>query len=236
MTEEEWLSTTFALVLMQAADGKNVDENGSPMWKSVAARVACLERLGSDMPEGVRRWVIAAIAYLDEEDRLASADGLLYNGRDDVYSAFRDAYSHAELDLRQRLAAAQDVDRGTDYYAEDGYMLEEDESSPTYTGPVYAADSAAHCHIIRDIFGNPFRAAVFDPGWRTSDVVSLAESAYGERYPPRSELENDRLAILSDALEEAGCDAVALLDHLRSLGPHVRGCWGVDLVLGKTDR
>jgi hypothetical protein len=43
----------------------------------------------------------------------------------------------------------------------------------------------------------------------------------------------DRLPILADALEEAGCDEPALLAHCRSDGPHVRGCWAVDLVLGK---
>jgi hypothetical protein len=47
-------------------------------------------------------------------------------------------------------------------------------------------------------------------------------------------LDSNRLAVLSDALEEAGCDSEGILRHLRSPGPHVRGCWVLDLVLGKS--
>ncbi len=46
-------------------------------------------------------------------------------------------------------------------------------------------------------------------------------------------LDNDRLAVLCDALEEAGCDDAAIIEHLRSPGPHVRGCWALDLLLNK---
>jgi hypothetical protein len=87
--------------------------------------------------------------------------------------------------------------------------------------------------IIRDLFGNPFRPVSFDPGWLTPTVVNLARAAYEERIIPSGELDIERLAVLSDALEEAGCDNEDILNHLRSPGPHVRGCWALDLVLGK---
>ena len=48
-----------------------------------------------------------------------------------------------------------------------------------------------------------------------------------------ADLDPDRLAVLADALEEAGCDNADLLSHLRGPGPHVRGCWALDLLLGK---
>ena len=51
---------------------------------------------------------------------------------------------------------------------------------------------------------------------------------------PLGELDSDRFAVLSDALEEAGCDDTAILNHLRSPGPHVRGCWAVDLLTGRS--
>jgi hypothetical protein len=54
----------------------------------------------------------------------------------------------------------------------------------------------------------------------------LAQAIYEERA-------FDRLPILADALEESGCYNADLLAHCRSDGPHVRGCWAVDLVLGK---
>ncbi|MFO0852374.1 MAG: hypothetical protein U0871_28010 [Gemmataceae bacterium] len=81
--------------------------------------------------------------------------------------------------------------------------------------------------LVRDIVGNPFRPVAFDPGWRTSTAVALARQMYDAR-------DFGLLPVLADALEEAGCDAAALLAHCRGPGPHVRGCWAVDLVLGNS--
>lgn len=82
------------------------------------------------------------------------------------------------------------------------------------------------CDFLRDIFGNPFRPVAFDGRWRTTNVVELARTIYDERT-------FDRLPILADALLDAGCNNDDILSHCRSDGPHVRGCWAVDLVLGK---
>ena len=81
--------------------------------------------------------------------------------------------------------------------------------------------------LFRDIFGNPFRPAAFDPAWRTSTAVALAQQMYDSR-------DFGLMPILGDALQDAGCDSADILDHCRGDGPHVRGCWVVDLVLGKT--
>jgi hypothetical protein len=80
--------------------------------------------------------------------------------------------------------------------------------------------------LLLDIFANPFRPATFDPRWRSESVVALAAAIYADRA-------FDRMPILADALEDAGCDNRDILDHCRGPGPHVRGCWVVDLVLGK---
>ena len=80
--------------------------------------------------------------------------------------------------------------------------------------------------LLRDIFGNPFRPVVADPAWLTPTVVAIASAIYEERAFAR-------LPILADALEEAGCTDADLLLHCRTPGEHVRGCWAVDLVLGK---
>jgi hypothetical protein len=87
------------------------------------------------------------------------------------------------------------------------------------------------CALIRDIVGNPFQPVDFDAEWRTLTVQRLAKAAYEDRLLPSGQLDSDRLAILADALEDVGCDAPTLLSHLRGAGPHVRGCWAVDLVL-----
>jgi hypothetical protein len=67
---------------------------------------------------------------------------------------------------------------------------------------------------------------VFDPEWRTATVVQLAQGIYDDRA-------FDRLPILADALQDAGCDHADVLNHCRDTGPHARGCWVVDLILGK---
>lgn len=87
------------------------------------------------------------------------------------------------------------------------------------------AEQTAQTDLLRDIFGNPFRALTADTSWLTSAVMELARGIYAERA-------FDRLPILADALQDAGCVEERLLDHCRSPGPHVRGCWGLDLVLG----
>ncbi|WP_052552365.1 hypothetical protein [Gemmata sp. SH-PL17] len=83
------------------------------------------------------------------------------------------------------------------------------------------------CHTLRDIFGNPFRPVRFSPEWRTNTALALAERMYAAR-------DFGTLPVLADALQDAGCDNEMILNHCRDpLALHVRGCWVVDLVLGK---
>jgi hypothetical protein len=88
---------------------------------------------------------------------------------------------------------------------------------------------AKQAHLLRDISGNPFRPfPPIDPAWLAwhgGTLRQLALEIYNERA-------FDRLPILADALEDAGCDNAELLGHLRGPGHHVRGCWVVDLLLG----
>jgi hypothetical protein len=85
--------------------------------------------------------------------------------------------------------------------------------------------------LLRDVLGNPLRPVVLDPLWQSRTVVSLARAAYDDRLLSSGQLGSARLAVLADALEEAGCSEQAVLDHLRQPGPRVRGCWPVDLIL-----
>jgi hypothetical protein len=79
---------------------------------------------------------------------------------------------------------------------------------------------------LRDIFGNPFRPVAFAPAWRTDTAVTLARMMYESR-------DFSAMPILADALQDAGCDNDDVLNHCQGDGPHVRGCWVVDLILGK---
>jgi hypothetical protein len=99
---------------------------------------------------------------------------------------------------------------------------------------LYGSDEyQAQVALLRDIFAWPTRQVTFKGAWRTAPVRELAQAAYDERVLPPGELSTHRLAVLSDALEEAGCDDEAILSHLRLPGPHVRGCWALDLLLNK---
>lgn len=97
------------------------------------------------------------------------------------------------------------------------------------SGEEHAAERKAQSCLLRDIFGNPFRPVTVHASWLAwSDgtVVKLAQGIYADRA-------FDRLPVLADALEEAGCDNAAILDHCRQPGVHAKGCWVVDLLSGK---
>ncbi len=91
--------------------------------------------------------------------------------------------------------------------------------------------------LLRDVFAGPgCPPSVVVPAWLARDagrVARLAVAAYEERLPS-GDLDPARLALLADALEDASCEDRDLLRHLRSAGPHVRGCRAVDPILGKT--
>jgi hypothetical protein len=102
---------------------------------------------------------------------------------------------------------------------------------------VVRAESGVQAALLRCVFSNPFRPLpALDPAWLTwngGTVPRLAAVAYEGRQLPSGHLDPARLAVLADALEEAGCTDPHLLDHLRGPGPHYRGCWPLDLLLGK---
>ncbi|MCE9568118.1 MAG: hypothetical protein K8U57_39450 [Planctomycetes bacterium] len=86
----------------------------------------------------------------------------------------------------------------------------------------------AQSALLRDLFGNVFRPATFSPEWRTDTVLSLAKEMYESR-------DFSAMPILADALQDAGCDSDGILEHCRDEKQvHVRGCWVVDQVLGKS--
>jgi hypothetical protein len=127
-------------------------------------------------------------------------------------------------------------------------MAEFGESMPTFEFHLRLeefeeSERLVYSNLLRDIFDNPFQrpkvplwpnpaplwltSPVADPEWLTSTVVALARGIYDDRA-------FDRMPILADALQDAGCDNADMLNHCRCNGPHVRGCWVVDLLLGKT--
>ena len=93
--------------------------------------------------------------------------------------------------------------------------------------PNRQAEYLVQAGMLRDIFGPlPSHPVPVDPAWLTSTVVALARQVYesGDFTP---------MPVLADALQDAGCEREDILSHCRSDGRHVRGCWVVDLLLGK---
>jgi hypothetical protein len=122
---------------------------------------------------------------------------------------------------RERDPRYDDEDEPSDEWYE---MASEEKYAAWDKGCV--AGRADHCSLLREIFGNPFHPVTLDPAWRTPAVMQLARSLYEERR-------FEDVPVLADALEEAGCTNAEILDHCRSGGDHVRGCWLLDLLLGK---
>lgn len=95
----------------------------------------------------------------------------------------------------------------------------------------------AQADLLRDIVGDPLEPATADAAYLERDdglVVRLANAAYEERLVPSGHLDTRRLAVLADALLDAGCPPDSrIVRHLRSPGPHPRGCLAVDCILGK---
>ena len=91
--------------------------------------------------------------------------------------------------------------------------------------PLHPGHRAAALALIDDILGPPDELPRFDPAWRTADAVGIARAMANTR-------DYSAAPILADALEDAGCDAAAILTHCRAERLHVRGCWVVDEVLG----
>jgi hypothetical protein len=107
-------------------------------------------------------------------------------------------------------------------------IVEDSAMAASWAGlfPSLCEASREQCGLVRDIFGNPFRPATLDPTWLMPAVTSLAHAIYADHA-------FTRMPELADALAAAGCTDADVLSNCRGPGPHVRGCWVVDLILGK---
>jgi hypothetical protein len=223
-TEAEWLACNDTRALGEFLCGKTSDRklrlfavaccrwmwhemSRSSIFKSIPRPPECVRISSERLPERVLKAVEVAERFADGKatrEELAKA-------RDTVPSLF----SHGTLPggglrwwdylpMRAWSATADSID------AEPGISR-------------YGATDA---FIFRDIFGNPFRPVTVNPSWLTANVLAIAQRIYDERRCRD-------MPILGDALEDTGCDNASILEHCRSGGEHVRGCWVVDLLLGK---
>jgi hypothetical protein len=238
MTEAEWNTCADPRLLLDFLQDRASDR------KLRLFLCACCHRLGHLLDVRGRAAVTVAEDYADGR----AADGELEVAYEGMYQALDPAFS-AWIARGYRAAGAARywatclaysvtvsvVSAGAAEHA--AYAVSADgmpadtalEMVPGYDGPAGRAEGAAQCRLLRDLFA-PFAAPRVEPAWLAGcggAVPGLARGIYEERA-------FERMPILADALEEAGCDHEGLLAHCRSGEGHVRGCWALDLLLGQS--
>jgi hypothetical protein len=212
MTEAEWLACLEPMRLLE-----HIDATDSRKLRALA--VACCRRI---MPFVDDLRLVAALEAAERfVDGEITADLLKYH-----HNAASDAYCDAEHE--QAWAAVWCASRPVVGWNVCSHAVQVRAFSD------WDSEQVAQSALVRDIFGNPFRPVAIDPTWQTSTVLALAQPVYEECIWPVGHLDPDRLAVLADALEDSGCTESVILEHLRGPGPHVRGCFVIDSLLGKT--
>jgi hypothetical protein len=218
VTEQEWLTATEPMKML-----KYIRQNVSDR-KLRLFGVACCRRIWSHLHYEIEKLgVLVAEKYADglmteEEMRQVNSE---IDKCGDTRNSASDYVTHHDIDVVCQVSTA--VTWCGEYQA-----LCDEHGNETQAATRWKdCETREQLVLLRDIFGNPFHPVTADPSWLTPTVTALASAIYTDRA-------FDRLPILADALEEAGCDHPDVLAHCRGDGPHARGCWVVDLVLGKT--
>jgi hypothetical protein len=181
----------------------------------------------------------------DAEDEFGAWDDLHQSGDPCRLAAWAAAYLGVHSDSRPGVLCALDTAAWAAAWLVDPSAVAAwlaDPVAPAWAGKCGPKDvmrpiEAGKADLVRELFGNPFRPTpAVDSvwmAWQGGTVARLAQAAYEVRRLPDGTLDPARLAVLADALEDAGCADAELLGHLRGPGVHVRGCWAVDLLLSR---
>ena len=206
MTEQEWLSCTDPTPMLEFLASK---KNKRKLAMFGVARCRHISPLCSD-----ERGLIAIDAserYADRKAKINEVRVACRNAREDSSGIAR-PLGHYVYEIAVLCNAAFNA------FLVSEYALK--------AAPDQAGEKALQCALLREVFGNPFQRTHIGRRWLSPTVKQLSEQIYAEAS-------FDRLPMLADALERAGCTNADILAHCRSDGPHVRGCWVVDLLLGK---
>jgi hypothetical protein len=211
MNQQEWLESADPLAMLDFLFGPMdaVPKDVSLARKKLLLDRACFARLIGLLPLHARVW--QAHAGQAAEGRYAR--NLLLPEGEAADAEMVWAIERATAEDAGRLRALLDLWVGCRHTAEDG--------------PSFRAERDAQAAIIRDIYGNPFRPAAPDAACAAAAVVTVAKMIYeADAF--------ECMGRLVEVLDEAGCTSKEVLDHCRAPGPHVRGCWVVDMILRKS--
>jgi hypothetical protein len=218
ITEAEWLACTEPQPMLVFLGGKASDR------KLRLFACACVRRVWSLLyDKHSRKALTIAERYADGE---VSAEKLHFawgDARRAAQVAYRQKRETAEPSAMWAVSMVCEADITKAVAA-----VEFATRCEAYPGDRTRFDEAQkhQLPLLRDIFGNPFRPVRIDPSWLMPKVIALAQQIYENRA-------FDRMPRLADALEGAGCRNNDIVGHFRAPGPHVRGCWALDLILGK---
>jgi hypothetical protein len=222
MTEEEWQSCTDFKAMADALQGWV-----SPR-KDRLFNVACCRRVWHLYRKGaVRDAILVGERYADgmaDRDELRAALRTIHAARSTTNTYSPDGmalhaagFTAAELNQENPFQAAWEVIRAVSW----------EEAPGANRLTVQQRERAALCGLLREFFPPPYRRVILSASWLTPSVDSLARGIYDDQA-------FDAMPILADALEDAGCTDAALLDHCRTQRMHHRGCWALDLLLGRS--
>jgi hypothetical protein len=241
MTEAEWLACNDPGAMLEHLDGRPSDRRKLRLFAVVCCRR--IRHLHGD--ERSRRAVDIAERFADDPTARLELGGAFDASLEALQEAIlvaRPLQDARDTPESYRAEAACDAaDAACAVTQTDGCSAALEVSCSSRIAAILAADipgrhpsrdvaraveDAAHCELLRCIFGNPFRPEAVQRAWLTFEVIDLARGIYEDRA-------FDRMPVLGDALEEAGCTDEEILAHCRSPTDHARGCWVVDLVLGR---
>jgi hypothetical protein len=247
VTEQQWLACTDPMPMLEflRTSGKLTDR------KARLFAVACCRQVWTSLPDEAARTAVEVAERF--ADGLASRRELAraWSGTGWTVDVARTSSWYATRAGWRRVAwnaACNTSDAMADYHARSSRMTApatSDSANPAVEVLRRYADFSAgrkrarahQAEMLRDLIGPlPFRPVAVTQSWLTWNgdiVVRLAEAAYQNRRMPAGDLDGAALAVLADASEEAGCGDEAILRHLRGAGPHLRGCWAVDLLTGR---
>ncbi len=221
MTEAEWLTCTAPEPMLEFLYSRERNERKLRLFVC-----ACCRRIWHLLDDRCRN-------YIEVFERCL--DGLV--GRKELFHTEKPSFDnlrglnpHSAAYVASYLVSQITTQSGTGWALAWNAVSEARQAlllqSPQFDNSVECKAQAAH---IREIFGNPFSPVLIERTilrWQDAIVPKLAQGLYGQ-------LAFDLLPILADALEEAGCTNAYILNHCRQPGEHVRGCWVIDLILGK---
>ncbi len=214
MTEAQWLNCDEPEPMLQFLHGKVSDR------KMRLFGVACVRNIWSILTNPQWRALVdLAERYADGEANLQDLTAIA----NDIYRPF---IRRTDWPVEREMVSVLTQLAGAGWAA--AWNIVSEVRSHGYRAALadWNHESRRQANLLRHIVGNPFLPLHDRNRWLTSNVIGLAQAIYCEQA-------YDRFPILADALLDAGCDDADILNHCHSEDPHVRGCWVVDLLLGK---